>query len=970
MKKLFYLLCLMLFSLFMGTFAQSPSPGGVHGTEAWFMTESVTDSLNGQYHWADYSGDSVKLMVKKNSLLSEFRQSRSNLKTFNFNPAIRVKHNDLFKHFKLTNSDLSQFTFIGVYAPYQENNSGVVYSVNSATGSTTVLRGESISHNDSVINYSNNAVGNLNLLNSDSPERKESALKIISHYHAEQPNKSLWGNSRSAIISIGEADTISLNNEETILSSENTYQGYFPELAVYSRNLTPFERHRVESYLAMKYGISLPHSYYLSDSTLIWDITENAGYNNRITTTINDANSNLYQPISTTSYEESPYYSWLNRDSLDSYYLNNSASAPTKNRLLVQGREFANRINNGKYYIWGDNDQSIELDDSSLMIARNWLLQTNFPDEKPTEVQNVWTGNGVSVYNKGFKNYLIQDLTETVTAVTEKFINGDGAISFSTNQIKGIFDVGFISDKSKVQCDFGFRFTPIGIINFVVDGVAKRTINYGTSIHSSNIKIIKKSSNITLQVNGIGIFSFNINSQSDEYFGLVSMQYNSTNGLYSIDNIRVDGVYDNGNQVELGYIKENNQFYDYKDNAYLIVDRSASGEFLEEDLEYYKVTNYSAQRDKLIFNNIYWDTDGNGADIFSFGCIDCLHAEISTSDATMSDSLSNSDGAIDIKIKAGMPAYYYTLHHINETDTTFISQKHFFFDEMCIPNLQSGQYKLNIGQMGGFEIFGTASANGNKRIAKSNNTITGGEFSWIVPEYDETSIFNVGFGINQSVTYGFRIQDNSLWFVAPNDIIEFGYVSPGTLLSAIYAGNFITFSLENEQIHRTYNVSGALYGIVEALYGDCHVMNFKLSGMTSMNTTAGMYADYYEPCRITKYVEIQNSDETSFSLLPRSNISTKSKTNTTGIEQNKLELSEFVVYSPNNNSEFMAILTQDALTPASLVVFDAAGKLVLSRDFSGSSNQRKLSFSVPASGVYIVKAITNTQEFTQKIISK
>jgi len=967
MKKTIIILCLMLFSLFMGTFAQSPSPGGVHGTEAWFMTESVTDSLNGQYHWADYSGDSVKLMVKKSSLLSEFRQSRSNLKTFNFNPAIRVKHNDLFKHFKLTNSNLSQFTFIGVYAPYQENNSGVVYSVNSATCSTTVLRGESISHNDSVINYSNNAVGNLNLLNSDSPERKEGALKIISHYHAEQPNKSVWGNSKPAIISIGEADTISLNNEETILSSENTYQGYFPELAVYSRNLTPFERNRVESYFAMKYGISLNHSYYRSDSSMIWNISENPDYNHRITTTINDVNSNLYQPISTTSYEETPYYSWLYGDSLDSYHLNNSASAPTKNRLLVQGREFANRINNGKYYIWGDNDQSIELDDSSLMIARNWLLQTNFPDEKPTEVQNVWTGNGVSVYNKGFKNYLIQDLTETVTAVTEKFINGDGAISFSTNQIKGIFDVGFISDKSKVQCDFGFRFTPLGIINFVVDGVAQRTINYGTSIHFSNIKIIKKSSNITLQVNGIGIFSFNINSQSDEYFGLVSMQYNSTNGLYSIDEIRVDGVYDNGNQVELGYIKENNQFYDYKDNAYLIIDRSASGEFLEEDLEYYKVTNYSAQRDKLIFNNIYWDTDGNGADIFSFGCVDCVQADVSTTNATMGDTASNFDGAIDIKIKAGMPAYYYKLKQVNTTDSIL---GHFSSDSVSIPNLQSGQYILDVGQMGGFEIYGTASANGHKRIAKSNNTITGGEFSWIVPEYNETSVFDVGFGTNQSVSYGYRIQNNTLYFISSGNIIEYGHIPQGTLLSAVYTNDFIIYSIENQQITRAYSVSGSFYGIIEAISGDCQVMNFRFSDMSYMTTTAGMYADFYSPCKVTKSIEILNSDGNMRTFQSRSNISTKSKANTTDIEQNELGLSEFVVYSPNNNSEFTAILTQDVLIPASLVVFDAAGKLVLSREFSGSSNQRKLSFSVPASGVYIVKAITNTQEFTQKIISK
>lgn len=967
MKKLFYLLCLMLFSLFMGTFAQSPSPGGVHGTEAWFMTESVTDSLNGQYHWADYSGDSVKLMVKKSSLLSEFRQSRSNLRTFNFNPAIRVKHNDLFKYFKLKNSDLSQFTFIGVYAPYQENNSGVVYSVNSSAGSTTVLRGESISHNDSVINYSNNAFGNLNLLNSDSPERKEGALKIISHYHAELPNKSLWGNSKSAIISIGEADTISLNNEETILSSENTYQGYFPELAVYSRNLTPFERHRVESYLAMKYGISLPHSYYLSDSTLIWDITENTDYNNRITTTISDTNSNLYQPISTTSYEESPYYSWLNNNSVDSYYNNNSASAPSKFRLLVQGKEFANKIENGKYYIWGDNDMSVELEDSVTMIKRNWLIQTNNPDSQPEDILNVWNGTGVSIYNKGFTNYIIQDEEDVATAVTNKFENGEGAISFIYKPNKGSYDIGIVSDVTATQCNFGFRFTPLGIIYFIIDGVVVERVNYENLLLNSNIKIIKTSKNVILQVDDIGAYTFNLNSQSDDFFGFVSMIYNPTLGLFSIDDIRVDGIYDNGNQVEFGYVNSNTNLLNNKNNAYLIIDRSGNGDFLKENVEYHKVHNYNSNREKLIFKNVYWDTDGSGSDIFSFGCIDCVQADVSTTNATMSDTVSNFDGAININIRAGMPAYYYKLKQVNTTDSIL---GHFSSDSVSIPNLQSGQYILDVGQMGGFEIYGTASANGHKRIAKSNNTITGGEFSWIVPEYNETSVFDVGFGTNQSVSYGYRIQNNTLYFISSGNIIEYGHIPQGTLLSAVYTNDFIIYSIENQQITRTYSVSGSFHGIIEAISGDCQVMNFRFSDMSYMTTTAGMYADFYSPCKVTKSIEILNSDGNMRTFQSRSNISTKSKANTTDIEQNELGLSEFVVYSPNNNSEFTAILTQDVLIPASLVVFDTAGKFVLSREFSGSSNQRKLSFSVPASGVYIVKAITNTQEFTQKIISK
>ena len=55
----------------------------------------------------------------------------------------------------------------------------------------------------------------------------------------------------------------------------------------YSRTLTSGERNRIESYLAIKYGITLnqtsPQNYVASDSSLIiWDATANAGYNSNI----------------------------------------------------------------------------------------------------------------------------------------------------------------------------------------------------------------------------------------------------------------------------------------------------------------------------------------------------------------------------------------------------------------------------------------------------------------------------------------------------------------------------------------------------------------------------------------------------------------------------------------------------------------------------------------------------------------
>lgn len=54
---------------------------------------------------------------------------------------------------------------------------------------------------------------------------------------------------------------------------------------------------------------------------------------------------------------------------------------------------------------------------------------------------------------------------------------------------------------------------------------------------------------------------------------------------------------------------------------------------------------------------------------------------------------------------------------------------------------------------------------------------------------------------------------------------------------------------------------------------------------------------------------------------------------------------------------------------ATLMVFDASGRLVFEGEMEGSDIKTKR-FTVPMNGVYIVKAITAEGEHTQKILAK
>ena len=55
--------------------------------------------------------------------------------------------------------------------------------------------------------------------------------------------------------------------------------------------------------------------------------------------------------------------------------------------------------------------------------------------------------------------------------------------------------------------------------------------------------------------------------------------------------------------------------------------------------------------------------------------------------------------------------------------------------------------------------------------------------------------------------------------------------------------------------------------------------------------------------------------------------------------------------------------------PATLMVFDASGRLVFEGEMEGSDIKTKR-FTVPMNGVYIVKAITAEGEHTRKILAK
>ena len=87
-----------------------------------------------------------------------------------------------------------------------------------------------------------------------------------------------------------------------------------------------------------------------------------------------------------------------------------------------------------------------------------------------------------------------------------------------------------------------------------------------------------------------------------------------------LTNFRHGGFVDTGHKVELSYLPQ--RASDFANNingkTSLIIDRSGSGSFSGETDTYF-FDEIDEKRSKIIFNNIFWDTDGNGIDVFTFG---------------------------------------------------------------------------------------------------------------------------------------------------------------------------------------------------------------------------------------------------------------------------------------------------------------------------------------------------------------
>ncbi|MFN0254974.1 hypothetical protein [Pedobacter ureilyticus] len=197
-------------------------------------------------------------------------------------------------------------------------------------------------------------------------------------------------------------------------SAAGPFPGDIMEVIWYKRPLTANEQSRVNTYLAVKNGVTLEENYLTSNSTIVWDLIVNSGYNNNIFGIARDDISGLSQK--------------------------QSGSVNNSQKLVIATTGFANDnaanstglTTDQQYLMTGDNGLKQSLT-TPLVFTGGTNGPTNLRFESIWKIQNTGTVGTVTVaWPKGVKNlYLVQstdaafDDTDTFTPMaTEVTING------------------------------------------------------------------------------------------------------------------------------------------------------------------------------------------------------------------------------------------------------------------------------------------------------------------------------------------------------------------------------------------------------------------------------------------------------------------------------------------------------------------------------------------------------------------
>ena len=1022
MGRLSFLMACLLSTLYV----LAQGPGGVSGAELWYITTATTDDTDSSYVWRDYSGDSIRFVSIVND--QPIIRPWSELQSFNFHPAL---HFDSIsgKSF-LQHTNMGQTTLIGVFA--QPNKDSVeLYQTNS----NGWLEDSIFMSTQNVYDKSLGALPHEYLEGNDTLFYQR-PLKTITYERAILPNHSVWG----------ESETSSL----LFNADGRPFTGYCPEMIVYGRMLSQKERLKVETYLAIKYGITLGGSYMAPDNQLIWDNSDSL-YHHRVTAIAKYSDSSLSQMMSTTSYEED---SLSVLPSNDTFYKRSTFNKPTPNRLLVLGHEYGYNLPEKSYMIWGDNNQSTDttkVKDNWYVMNRIWRLKSNMPSHRNDSV--IVTSNNIDVTKLCDGWYTIDRSNAPNLTSYLKFgpkTSNDLHFSFFCPEDHPAFNIGINISGNTVL--YGYRIDSSGNIKKITGGKLSSDTLY-KDVNGHLLDIYKKGDDLFLQIDGQGMYKYNITvpvttphiitdsigfpdlpffpldgndivNGNETQGGIIGpiiddrpghdvllnlhpgyscygiLLVDEGNALF-IKSFRADGFSNTGNQIELNYNIANGLKRFRKKRSILLINESPVFGNPEEVDQRIPCSEFDVDRHKLLFHNVFFNE--NDTSYFTFGAYDGLIADFKPVRANCDgDDQPTNTGRLIIDIKCGSPLYYVKMdklapNNMAPEDTLLLTGTRpydylrgitFGTDHFVVDSIEPGGYDLTLAQRSGKNIYASPYP-GSSRYYSSTVQNDGGvrSVSWFVT--DTLSNYKAGFitGGNAgsaTINAGFQIDGSKAYYLNNDTVVG--------IIDKIAPGDSLAVSIDTFGLHLTYNNSThdeANSGAMTVFKAEFQCGEATLAGVKYTNgaeipddsvSDESVLVEYVSPYTITKRVYIGYECDTTtrnevidisgaaMNQAPRKPYDDSFANQTNGIDETAVNDGALKV-TPQGGQSFTAELTTSDSGIAQLLVFDTMGRMIAEGTMSGSA-VKTVSFSVPAFGVYIVKVLTDNEEYSEKILCK
>jgi len=195
----------------------------------------------------------------------------------------------------------------------------------------------------------------------------------------------------SKILTFTKTDMDKKINPIVLLNKKTDPMLLIPEILVFDTNLSTIDRQKIETYLSVKYGITIndisENNYVSSAGDILWDSKKNKNYNFRITGVGRDDAFGLYQKQSKNCEDDHIILSL--------------------NALKATNYQNPEILNQGTFLLWGDNNQSFSFKEADLLSAhprrdmfRMWKAQIKNSGAQPIKTHLYLSLAGLSPSDK------------------------------------------------------------------------------------------------------------------------------------------------------------------------------------------------------------------------------------------------------------------------------------------------------------------------------------------------------------------------------------------------------------------------------------------------------------------------------------------------------------------------------------------------------------------------------------------